>query len=123
MDPLERMADAKIREAQEAGLFDDLPGKGKPLELEDLSRVPPELRAGYSLLKGAGVLPEELELRQSTMRLADLLAACEADDPEAQRLRRELRTASLRVELMAEKRKGLGAGARDYSAALLRRLR
>ncbi len=39
-----RIAEEKIVEAQKAGTFDNLPGKGKPLELEDLSWVPEELR-------------------------------------------------------------------------------
>ncbi|MFQ5539397.1 MAG: DUF1992 domain-containing protein, partial [Candidatus Binatia bacterium] len=32
-----RVVEEKIRDAQETGAFDNLPGKGKPLELEDLS--------------------------------------------------------------------------------------
>ena len=39
-----------------------LPGKGKPLELEDLSWVPEDLRIGYHVLKNAHVLPPEVEL-------------------------------------------------------------
>jgi hypothetical protein len=54
-----RIAEERIREAQQAGAFDNLPGKGKPLELEDLSWVPEELRIGYLVLKNAHVLPPE----------------------------------------------------------------
>ena len=35
-----RIAEERIKEAQRAGAFDNLPGKGKPLDLEDLSWVP-----------------------------------------------------------------------------------
>ena len=52
-----------LRDAIEAGAFASLPGHGKPLVLEDLSRVPADLRAGYMLLKSANVLPEEMELK------------------------------------------------------------
>jgi hypothetical protein len=45
MNPLHRLAERKIEEAVREGLFDNLPGRGRPLVLEDLSRVPPELRA------------------------------------------------------------------------------
>ena len=63
MDPLRHIVDAKIKEAQDDGVFDDLPGKGKPLEFTDDSRVPAELRGAYSVLRTAGMLPEEMELK------------------------------------------------------------
>ena len=46
-----RLAEERIKEAQRAGAFDNLPGKGKPLDLEDLSWVPEDLRIGYLVLK------------------------------------------------------------------------
>ena len=51
MDPFFWLAERRIQDAVDAGLLDDLPGRGQPLELEDLSRVPAELRGGYLLLK------------------------------------------------------------------------
>ena len=41
----------KIRQAIRNGDLDHIPGKGKPLQLEDLSMVPPELRMSYKILK------------------------------------------------------------------------
>jgi len=120
VNPLDRIAEEKLARAAAEGVFDDLPGKGKPLELEDLSHVPPELRAGYSLLKGAGYLPEELELQQRCVRLAELLEAC-TDDEEGARLAEELRGAHLRYRLFAE-RNGSSAAAGEYRAAILRKL-
>jgi hypothetical protein len=38
--------EAKIAEAQRAGVFDDLPGAGKPLDLDD-DRLVPGTRASY----------------------------------------------------------------------------
>ena len=58
----QRLAEQRILEAQRKGEFDDLPGKGKPLELEDLSWVPDDLRIGYKVLKNARVLLPEVEL-------------------------------------------------------------
>ena len=52
-----RMVEERIAAAQKAGLFDSLPGKGKPLGLEDLSGVPEDLRVGYHILKNANMLP------------------------------------------------------------------
>jgi hypothetical protein len=39
------IAERKILEAQKNGEFDNLPGKGKPLQLEDDSQIPEELLA------------------------------------------------------------------------------
>ncbi|MDE5879570.1 MAG: DUF1992 domain-containing protein, partial [Desulfovibrio sp.] len=55
------IAERRIQEAQERGEFDDLPGAGRPLQLEDMSHVPEELRMAYTLLRNANCLPPELE--------------------------------------------------------------
>ena len=54
---LDQWAERHIIDAQSKGEFDNLPGTGEPLTLDDDSHVPPELRAGYRLLKNAGCLP------------------------------------------------------------------
>jgi hypothetical protein len=61
MDIFLAIAEGKIREAVLNGEFDNLPNKGKPLSLDDMAHIPEELRAGYTILKNAGVLPEEME--------------------------------------------------------------
>lgn len=53
---LDQWAERHIIEAQRKGEFDNLPGRGEPLILDDDSHVPAELRAGYRLLKNAGCL-------------------------------------------------------------------
>jgi hypothetical protein len=58
---LDAIAEERIARAMEAGEFDDLPGAGKPLELEDDSLVPEELRVAYRILKNAGFVPPEVE--------------------------------------------------------------
>ena len=57
-----RNADEKIKEAIAKGEFDNLPGKGKPLDLDGYFATPEHLRTGYSILKSADVIPEEMEL-------------------------------------------------------------
>jgi hypothetical protein len=69
----QRVVEERILEAQRAGAFDNLPGKGKPLELEDQSWVPEELRVAYHVLKNAHVLPPEAELLKEIHTLEDLL--------------------------------------------------
>lgn len=99
MDPLERLAEQKLDAAIRAGEFAKLPGFGKPLALEDLSGVDPELRASYLLLKGANVLPEEMALKKELLSLGDLLRAC-ADDVERTALERRRTQLLLRYELL-----------------------
>lgn len=67
------LAEQRITEAQEAGAFDNLPGYGKPLELEDDSHIPPELRMSYKILKNAGYIPPELAERKEIDSLLDML--------------------------------------------------
>ena len=57
-----RNADEKIKEAIAKGEFDNLPGKGKPLNLDAYFATPENLRMGYSILKSADIIPEEMEL-------------------------------------------------------------
>jgi hypothetical protein len=73
MSNFERVAEEKIRAALANGEFDNLPGSGKPLRLEDDSAVEPDLRMAYRLLKNAHCLPPEVELRKEILRLKDLL--------------------------------------------------
>lgn len=69
---LDQWAERHIAEAQAKGEFDNLVGSGEPLILDDDSHVPPELRAGYRLLKNAGCLPPELEHRREAIQLLDI---------------------------------------------------
>ena len=70
---IDKIAEARVSEAIERGEFDDLPGAGQPLVLDDDRHVPEELRAGYRMLKNAGYLPPELELRREIHEVEQLL--------------------------------------------------
>ncbi|MGP3592864.1 DUF1992 domain-containing protein [Vagococcus sp. WN89Y] len=94
---LDQWAERHILDAQKKGEFDNLPGRGEPLALDDDSHVPPELRAGYRLLKNAGCLPPELEYRREALALADLLESIQDDHPQYQELRRRLTLLEFRL--------------------------
>src|SRR5262245_5077021 len=79
MNPLDTLAERRIREAQEKGEFDDLPGAGAPLALDDDALVPEDLRAAYRLLKNAGFIPPELEVHREIRELEQLLQTVEDD--------------------------------------------
>jgi hypothetical protein len=57
---LDFIAERVIQEAIARGELDDLPGAGRPLELDDDALVPEELRLAYRILKNAGYVPEEV---------------------------------------------------------------
>ena len=57
MDFWREMARNKIDEAIRSGEWDDLPGKGQPLHLEDDSDVPEHLRLANKVLRDANVTP------------------------------------------------------------------
>ncbi|NUL39803.1 DUF1992 domain-containing protein [Kosakonia sacchari] len=87
---LDQWAERHILDAQQKGEFDNLPGSGEPLLLDDDSHIPAELRAGYRLLKNAGCLPPELEYRKEAVMLIDLLNSVQHDHPDFQQLHRRL---------------------------------
>ena len=60
----ESLVDQKIREAMEQGEFDDLPGKGKPLDTSENPFEDPELRLAHRLLRSAGFAPSWVEERK-----------------------------------------------------------
>jgi hypothetical protein len=88
MNFFERIAENRILEAMEAGEFDNLEGMGQPLNLEDESHIPPELRMAYKILKNAHCLPPELELRREVVTLQDLVASMEDEAEKLKQMRR-----------------------------------
>ena len=80
---LDQLAEARITESIGRGELDDLPGAGRALSLDDDRFVPPELRMAYRVLRNAGYVPPEVELRREIHSVEDALA-CE-QDPQARR--------------------------------------
>lgn len=76
---LEALAEARIEKAIAQGALDNLPGSGRPLELDDDRFVPEGLRAAYRLLKNAGFVPPEVEARHEAALLVALLATLDDD--------------------------------------------
>ena len=72
----DKLVEKKIRDAMEAGEFDRLEGAGRPVNLEAYFNTPEELRAGYAVLKNAGVVPVEAQLLGEINGLKQKLSAC-----------------------------------------------
>ncbi|MEW6108318.1 MAG: DnaJ family domain-containing protein [Nitrospirota bacterium] len=102
MNIFTKIAEQRIREAIENGEFDDLKGMGKPLNLDDESWIPEDLKMAYRVLKNAGCLPPELELRNEILNLRELLNTID-DDKERIRKIRELNFKLLKLNEMRKK--------------------
>jgi len=76
MDIFVKIAEEKICEAQAKGEFDNLPGKGKPLNLDEDNHIPQELKIAYKILKNSGYIPPELEIQKEINTTLDLLKHC-----------------------------------------------
>lgn len=101
----DKLVEQKIREAMKAGEFDRLEGAGRPVNLEAYFATPEELRAGYAVLKNAGVLPEEAQLLGEINQLRERLDACR-DAEECERLKRKVSELTLKYNLLVERYKG-----------------
>jgi len=99
MDFFTRLAENRILEAMKAGEFDNLRGKGQPLDLNDDSHIPPELRMAYKILKNADCLPPELTLRKEVVQLQDLVAAM-PDEAEKLKQMRRLNFLMMKLDMM-----------------------
>ncbi len=96
MSIIDKIAERHIQQAQERGGFDDLPGQGKPLELDDDSMIPEHLRAGYRLLKNSGYLPPELQINKEIKEVEALLLQVQ-DDVERDTAERRLHYLQMRL--------------------------
>jgi len=102
MDAFAAIAERRILEAMERGDFDDLPGKGKPIDFEDDSFVPEDMRMALKICRNAGCLPPELEMRQEIVRLGDLVRTL-ADGAEKDQRIKELNLKLLRFNIAAKR--------------------
>jgi hypothetical protein len=94
-----KIAEQKIREAQERGDFKDLVGKGEPLDLADYGRVPEEMRMAYTILKNAGCSPPEVTLKKEIIQIEDMLASI-TDEQEKYRQIKKLNFLVTKLNLL-----------------------
>jgi hypothetical protein len=102
VDFFQILSEERIKKAYQDGEFDGLPGFGKPIQIEDLSAIPEELRMAYKIMKNAGYTEEEGSLRKEMMGIEDLLKKC--DESEKVNLQRKLNEKLLRFNQLMAKR-------------------
>ena len=97
----DRIVESIINEAIERGEFDNLPGKGKPLDLTAYFDTPEEVRAAYSVLKNAGILPREAELLKEIAELKEVASAL-VDEKKRFDVHKEIEKKQIEFSLMME---------------------
>jgi hypothetical protein len=120
---LAALVERRLEQAVASGELSNLPGAGRPLELDEDPLVPVEVRIAHRALKNAGLLPPDLA---DLVELRRLIASAREQDTEggarppgkgAGRLR------ALIMQLEAAGRHAIAARAwQDYEAAICERL-
>ncbi|MBI0328113.1 MULTISPECIES: DnaJ family domain-containing protein [Burkholderia] len=72
---LDALVEQRIAAAAARGEFDDLPGAGAPMELDDDLLVPAEVRMANRILKNAGFVPPAVEQLRALRNLQDEMRA------------------------------------------------
>jgi hypothetical protein len=103
MDLFHIVSEDRIKKAYKDGEFENLPGLGKPMQLEDLSGIPEDLRMAYKVLKNAGYTQDESQLRQEMMTIESLIKKCD-DSSEKEDLQKKLNEKLLRFNQVMSKR-------------------
>ncbi len=100
----DKIVEAIIKEAVERGEFDNLPGKGKPIDLTEYFETPEEVRMANSVLKNAGMTSREVDLLKEIAELKQILAGI-LDEKKKQDIEKQIRQKQVEFSLMLERQK------------------
>jgi hypothetical protein len=103
----ERIVEAMIKEAMARGEFDNLPGKGKPIDLTEYFETPEDVRLANSVLKSAGMTSHEVDLLREIAELKQALAAV-LDEKRKQELQKQIQQKQVEFSLRMERQKRSG---------------
>lgn len=101
---IEKFVEEQIKKAMAEGEFDNLPGKGKPIDLDAYFQTPEDLRICYSILKGSSIVPEEVQRLKDIEALREQLAAC-SDEAQKKQLEKIISEKVLSFNLTMERYK------------------
>lgn len=101
---LEKAVETAIREAQERGDFDNLKGKGKPIDLSAYFETPEDVRMAYSMLKSAGMVSSEVDLLGEIATLKERLTTT-YEEKDRSRIQKMIREKQLQFNIMMERQK------------------
>jgi len=99
---VDRIVEELIREARERGEFDNLPGKGKPIDLSDYFETPEEVRLVQSVLKNAGMITPEVTLLKEIAGLRQVLAVV-TDEKKKAEIRKQIQEKQIEFNILMER--------------------
>ncbi len=102
--PFDRIVEAILQDAMERGEFDNLPGRGKPIDLTEYFQTPEEVRLAYSVLKNAGMTSREVDLLKEIAERKQMLAAV-PDEKKKQEIARQIQQKQVEFNLIMERQK------------------
>jgi len=98
---IESSIEQQLQKAIAEVAFDNLEGKGKPLNLDAYFAAPEDVRMGYSILKSNQFVPEEVNRLTEIGELKEKLKTC-TDAEEKQKLTKTLNEKQLALAIILE---------------------
>jgi len=95
---LDDLVEQRIQSSIRCGDFDNLPGRGKPLELGDDSLIAPELRMTFRILKNSGYVPAEVKALNDVFELECLISDLGSASSERSSAIKRLEVFKLKLE-------------------------
>jgi hypothetical protein len=105
-EKFEDLIERKIKKAMAEGEFDNLAGKGKPLDLKKYYDMPEHLRTAYQIIKNSGYVPEEVRLKKEMETLKVKIKDCRSEK-DKHKLMKELAEISQQFNFYMEYNKKL----------------
>jgi hypothetical protein len=99
---IEKFVEDQIKKAMAEGEFDNLPGKGKPIDLDAYFQTPEDLRICYSILKQGSFVPEEVQMLKDIEALREDLNSC-TDEARKNQLSKTISEKVLSFNLLMER--------------------
>lgn len=100
----EKIVETLIKEAQERGDFDNLKGKGQPIDLDAYFETPEDMRLAYSALKNAGIISAEVEILQEIAALKERLEST-YEEVQRNKIKKILHDKQLEFNILMERQK------------------
>ncbi|WP_462269973.1 DnaJ family domain-containing protein [Desulfobacter sp.] len=118
----EDIVEERIKTAQNQGRFDNLEGKGKPLLFED-SPVPEEFRMAHKILKNAGFLPPEVEIRKQITHVQELMDQTGQTTADQAKLHKKLNYLMAKLDAVRSTGPGNTLARDQYRTSLLKKIK
>lgn len=100
----DNLVESIIKEAMERGEFDNLPGKGKPIDLSAYFDTPEDVRMAYAMLKNAGMTAREVDLLKEIAELKQVYAAL-LNEEKKKEVHKEIEKWQIEFSLMMERQR------------------